>query len=79
MKAHHSDRQSRSEPPGNDGDSILKAIDIGKRYGYSFCDSMIIGAALEGRADVLLSEDLKHGQAVGSLKIVNHFLEQRVY
>jgi predicted nucleic acid-binding protein len=59
----------------NDGGSILKAIDIGKRYGYSFWESMIIGAALEGQADVLLSEDMKHDQTLSSLKIVNPFLE----
>jgi predicted nucleic acid-binding protein len=59
----------------NDGDSVLRAIDIGKRYGYSFWDSMIIGAALEGQAEVLLSEDLSHGQVLSGLKIVNPFLE----
>jgi predicted nucleic acid-binding protein len=59
----------------NDGDTILKAIDIARRYGYSFWDSMIIGAALEGQADVLLSEDMKHGQTLSGLKIVNPFLD----
>jgi predicted nucleic acid-binding protein len=58
----------------NDGDMILRAIDIGKRHGYSFWDSMIIGAALEGQADVLFSEDMKHGQTLEGLKIVNPFL-----
>ena len=49
----------------NDGESIMRAIDIERRYGYSFWDSMIIGAALDGQADVLFTEDLKHGQTLG--------------
>jgi len=43
----------------NNGDSILEAIDICDKYGYSFWDSMIIEAAIKGGAVFLMSEDLQ--------------------
>ena len=43
----------------NNGDSILDAIDICKKYRYSFWDSMIIEAAIKGGAVFLMSEDLQ--------------------
>jgi predicted nucleic acid-binding protein len=57
----------------NDGYSILRAIDLQQRYGYSFWDCMIIGAAIEGRADILLSGDLDHGETISGLKIIDPF------
>ncbi|MEW6418244.1 MAG: PIN domain-containing protein [Nitrospirota bacterium] len=58
----------------NDGESVLKAIDIHTRYQYSFWDSMIIQAAIKGNATVLLSEDLSDGQVINGLKIKNPFV-----
>lgn len=55
----------------NDGESILEAIEILSRYGYSFWDSLIIEAAISGGATVLLSEDLSHGQIIDGLTIKN--------
>jgi predicted nucleic acid-binding protein len=57
----------------NNGDSILDAIDISDKYGYSFWDSLIIEAALTGGVSVLLSEDLQHGQAISGVTISNPF------
>ena len=57
----------------NTGDSIIDAIDICLRYGYSFWDSMIIEAAIKGGATVLISEDLQDGQAVSGVTIKNPF------
>ena len=57
----------------NNGDSILDAIDISEKYGYSFWDSLIIEAALTGGVSVLLSEDLQHGQAISGVTISNPF------
>ena len=57
----------------NTGDSILDAIDISLRYGYSFWDSMIIEAAIKGGATVLISEDLQDGQVVSGVTIKNPF------
>ena len=57
----------------NNGDSILDAIDISDKYGYSFWDSLIIEAALTGGVSVLLSEDLQHGQVISGVTISNPF------
>ena len=57
----------------NTGDSIIDAIDIGLRFGYSFWDSMIIEAAIKGGATVLISEDLQDGRVVSGVSIKNPF------
>ena len=57
----------------NTGDSIIDAIDICLRFGYSFWDSMIIEAAIKGGATVLISEDLQDGQVVSGVTIENPF------
>ena len=59
----------------NDGDSILDAVDIHLRYGYSFWDALIIEAALQAGASFLLTEDLSHGQTLRGLTIRNPFLD----
>lgn len=60
----------------NDKYITLKAIDIQERYRFSFWDSMIIQAAIQGQARILLSEDLPDGQVVEDLKILNPFSEE---
>ena len=57
----------------NTGNSIVGAIDISSRYGFSFWDALIIEAALSGNADLLLSEDLQDGQNINGLIIQNPF------
>lgn len=57
----------------NDKYLTLKAIDIQERHRFSFWDSLIIQAADQGRARILLSEDLPDGQVVKDLKIINPF------
>ncbi len=57
----------------NDGESILEAVEILLRYGYSFWDSLIIEAAIRGGAVALLSEDLTHGQTINGVTIENPF------
>jgi predicted nucleic acid-binding protein len=57
----------------NNGESILDAIDICDKYGYSFWDSMIIEAAIKGGAVFLMSEDLQHGQVISGVTISNPF------
>ena len=57
----------------NNGGSILDAIDIYEKYGYSFWNSMIIEAAIKGGAVVLMSEDLHHGQVISGVTIRNPF------
>lgn len=58
----------------NDGSSVLRAVDIHQRLGFSFWDSLILQAALRGGASRLLTEDLKDGQKVDGLRIENPFL-----
>jgi len=60
----------------NDKYITLKAIDIQERYRFSFWDSMIIQAAIQGQARLLFSEDLPDGQVVKDLKILNPFSEE---
>jgi len=43
-------------------------------YGYRFYDSLILSSALASGASKLLSEDLQHGQTIGTLTISNPFL-----
>jgi predicted nucleic acid-binding protein len=57
----------------NTGDSILDAIDICEKYGYSFWDSMIIEAAIKGGAVILMFEDLQDGQVISGVSIRNPF------
>lgn len=58
----------------NDGESVLKAIEIHHRHHYSFWGSMVIQAAIKGNAALLLSEDLSEGQVIGGVEIKNPFL-----
>ena len=54
--------------------TLLSALDVGGRYGFSHYDSLIIAAALEAGCATLYSEDLQHGQIIDqSLTIINPF------
>ena len=52
---------------------VQKAIDIHALHHFSFWDSLILGAAQAAEANVLISEDLQHGQQLGQLTIWNPF------
>ncbi|ODS93875.1 MAG: twitching motility protein PilT [Comamonas sp. SCN 65-56] len=52
-----------------------RGLDIQERYGFSFCDSLIVAAALEGHCTRLLSEDMQHGQQIQGLRVENPFLD----
>jgi predicted nucleic acid-binding protein len=49
------------------------ALDLQRRWKFSFYDSLIVAAALEAGCKHLLSEDLQHGQRIGTLRIENPF------
>jgi predicted nucleic acid-binding protein len=51
-----------------------RGLDIQSRYQFSFYDSLIVAAALEAGCKTLYSEDLQHGQVIGTLRIENPFL-----
>ncbi len=59
------------DPVVNDGTSILEAMDAERRHKISFWDALIVVAAQKCEADVLLSEDFKHGQKYDSGRVVN--------
>lgn len=61
----------------NDGSSVLAAVDIHERLGFSFWDALIVQAALKGGATRLLTEDLTHGQKVDGLRIEDPFIGLR--
>ena len=46
-------------------------LDIQAETKYSFYDSLILAAAIQGGCDTLYSEDLQDGQQVRKLRIVN--------
>ena len=50
-----------------------RALQLQAKQGFSFYDSLIVAAALEAGCRRLLTEDLQHGQKVGSLRIENPF------
>lgn len=52
-----------------------KAIELNHRYGFSFFDSFHLATALESRCSVFFSEDMRHGQTIESVRIVNPFFD----
>jgi predicted nucleic acid-binding protein len=57
----------------NDGSTVLEAIDLQEKRRISFWDSMIIQAAIRGRAKWLFSEDLSDGEVFDGVEIRNPF------
>jgi predicted nucleic acid-binding protein len=56
-------------------DLIYSAIGIKEQFNFSFYDSLIIAAALEGGCSTLYSEDLQHEQKIYSVQIIDPFKE----
>lgn len=50
---------------------IRAASMIQENRRLSFWDSLIVAAAQQANADILLSEDLNHGQVIGNVRIHN--------
>jgi len=57
----------------NTGESVLEAAELEDRYRLSFWDALIIQAAAASGVEVVYSEDLSHGQAYGTVRVVNPF------
>lgn len=54
--------------------TILKALDIGERYKYSYYDSLILASAIEANCNIVYSEDFQHHQKINNcLLVVNPF------
>ena len=54
-------------------DLFHRALELSEQWKYSFYDSLIIAAALQLNCSILYSEDLKTGQKIQDLEIVNPF------
>ncbi len=52
---------------------LKSALEIKDRYKFHFYDALIVAAALDAGCERLYSEDLQHGQTIGSLRIENPF------
>lgn len=50
------------------------AIAISRRFGFRIYDSLTLSAARLAGSSVLLSEDMRHGQMVDGVEIINPFL-----
>lgn len=53
---------------------ILSAISRQQKDSLSFRDSLIVQAALEGRASILYTEDLQNGRMIEGLRVKNPFV-----
>jgi predicted nucleic acid-binding protein len=56
--------------------AVIEASEIQERCRLSFWDSLIVWAARQAQADVLLTEDLNHGQDILGVKVHNPFVGQ---
>ena len=61
----------------NNGNDILRAIDLQTKYRLSFWDSLIVQAGITSKSEILLSEDFQDGQVIETVTVVNPFLEAR--
>ncbi|NJM29276.1 MAG: PIN domain-containing protein [Rhizobiales bacterium] len=52
---------------------LLKAAGFFQRFKLSWWDSIIVASAVEQGCTHLLTEDMQHGQSIGSLTIINPF------
>lgn len=51
-----------------------EALALAGSHGFNFYDSLIVASALDAGCDILLTEDLQHGQRIASLIVVNPFI-----
>ena len=54
---------------------VLSAVRRSQVSRLSYWDALIIESALEAGAEVLLTEDLQHGQTFAGMRVVNPFLQ----
>ena len=54
--------------------TILRASEISELAQLSFWDSLILASAEQDHAEVLLTEDLTHGQTIAGVRIANPFV-----
>lgn len=57
-----------------DGDLVSAAIANATAWQISYWDALIVEAARVAGAEILLTEDLQHGQTLDGVQVVNPFL-----
>jgi predicted nucleic acid-binding protein len=72
------DRMSRLPVIPVDARLVATAVSGSRAWGISYWDALIIAAAEVGGCARVLSEDLAHGTAYGSVRVENPFLDSRV-
>ncbi len=54
--------------------TVIAALAIAERYGFSHFDSLIIATAMDAGCDTLYSEDMQDGQLIDNrLTVINPF------
>jgi predicted nucleic acid-binding protein len=57
-----------------DHQTVETAWGVEARFGLSYWDALIVAAAAQSGCTHLLSEDLRHGQQIDAVTIINPFL-----
>lgn len=57
-------------------DTLSSALGIRERFGYSCYDSIVIASAVDHRCRYLFSEDMRDGQIIDGVEIVNIFARE---
>jgi predicted nucleic acid-binding protein len=52
---------------------LIRASQLHRRYKISWWDALMVNSALELGCGILWTEDLRHGQRIGSLTVRNPF------
>lgn len=63
----------RHQVVDNTSETLLAALSIKERCGFSYWDSAVIAAARAAGCSELFTEDLSHDQVVDGVRIVNPF------
>jgi predicted nucleic acid-binding protein len=54
--------------------TVIDALAVAERYGFSHYDSLIVATAMDAGCDTLYSEDMQHGQLIDNrLTVINPF------
>jgi predicted nucleic acid-binding protein len=56
---------------------LLQAIDLEELHQLAFWDALVIQSAVSLGCKQLFSEDLNHGQAYGTVQVINPFREKK--
>ncbi len=52
---------------------VLEAVVASRQHALSFWDALIVRAAAQAGCDILLTEDMQHGQTIDGVRIENPF------